>query len=78
MNLECRAGDAGVRLGDLRRGFKIKDRPAEKAGVKFTQVLKQDGEYWRTLQSLADIRPFDEHGRSLAQFTMTRRGSDSY
>ncbi len=63
-------GDIGLAWGIYVENFKVRGRPAEKARVRFTQVLKQDGERWRTLLSHGDIQPFDEHGRYVAQFTL--------
>ncbi len=62
-------GGIGLGWGIYVEDFKIKGRPAEKARVRFTQVLKTDGKHRRTLLSHADIQPFDEHGRYLTQFT---------
>jgi hypothetical protein len=63
-------GDIGLAWGIWVEDFKVRDRPAEKARVRFTEVLKKEGEHWRLLLSHRDIQPFDEHGRYLTQFTL--------
>src|SRR5438445_2146929 len=66
-------GDVGLAWGLFVEDFKIKGQPAEKARVRFTHVMKKEGEHWRPLLFHRDIQPFDEHGRYLAQFTRDRR-----
>ena len=65
-------GNIGLGWGVYIEDFKIKGQPPEKARVRFTTVLKNEGESWDVLMRHSDIEPFDEHGRYLPQLTRVR------